>query len=217
MVVALVALFAAIGGSASALVITGRSIKDNSVGGADIRDGGVRGKEVRNRSLRGRDLATGSVTARQVRDGSLLAGDFAPGELPAGARGPQATPGLQARRARRASRAATGPLGSPSSTPSPGRPRSPTARRNRGDRHGVQPLSGGGRGLQRPGGQLRPGLQRRRSGSRRARPNLWHPTGASWPRRSARACRRNCGRDQALTYDRRDHGARGRQCHESCS
>jgi hypothetical protein len=93
--VALLALFAALGGTASALVVTGSSIKDGSVGEADIRDGSLRGKDVRNGSLRGRDLGTDTVTARQVRDGALLADDFAPGQLPTGPRGRRGAGGPQ--------------------------------------------------------------------------------------------------------------------------
>jgi hypothetical protein len=76
-VVATLALFSALGGSAyAALRITGRDVVDGSLSGADVRDG----------SLGGTD----------VRDGSLRARDFRTGDLPAGARGPagpQGAPG----------------------------------------------------------------------------------------------------------------------------
>jgi hypothetical protein len=68
-VVATLALFSALGGSAYAsLRVTGRNVVDGSLTGADVRDG----------SLGGTD----------VRDGSLRANDFRAGDLPAGPRGP---------------------------------------------------------------------------------------------------------------------------------
>jgi hypothetical protein len=67
-VLALLALFVAVGGTATAAtVITGKQIRNNSVTGADIR----------NSSLGNAD----------VRNGSLLARDFRRGQLPRGARG----------------------------------------------------------------------------------------------------------------------------------
>ena len=53
MAVALVALFMAMGGSAYALVITSRSIKNNTIRSVDIRNGGLLGKDVRDDSLGG--------------------------------------------------------------------------------------------------------------------------------------------------------------------
>ena len=53
MVVALIALFLALGGSAYALVITGKTIKNNTVTGQDIRNGTLRGKDVHANGLGG--------------------------------------------------------------------------------------------------------------------------------------------------------------------
>ena len=69
LVIAFIALFVAGAGSATAArLISGRSIKDNSVTGGDVR----------NDTLRSRD----------VRNGSLLRRDFRRGQLPAGPQGP---------------------------------------------------------------------------------------------------------------------------------
>ena len=61
MVVALVALFVALGGSAYALVITGASIRNGSVTGADIR----------NRSLTGSDVALNRIGGRAIKESTL--------------------------------------------------------------------------------------------------------------------------------------------------
>jgi hypothetical protein len=61
MVVALVALFMALGGSAYALVITGASIKNGS----------VTGKDIRNRSLSGKDIASNRVGGKAIKESSL--------------------------------------------------------------------------------------------------------------------------------------------------
>ena len=47
MVVALTALFVAMGGSAYALVVTSGSIKDNTIRSSDVRNGGLLGKDAR--------------------------------------------------------------------------------------------------------------------------------------------------------------------------
>jgi hypothetical protein len=61
MVVALVALFMALGGSAYALVITGASIKN----------GTVTGKDIRNRSLSGSDIAKDRLGGGAIKESSL--------------------------------------------------------------------------------------------------------------------------------------------------
>jgi hypothetical protein len=74
LVISLVALFVALGGTSyAALSITGKNVKDSSLTGADIRDS--------------------SVTGSDVKDGSLLSKDFKPGQLVAGAPGPQGLKG----------------------------------------------------------------------------------------------------------------------------
>jgi hypothetical protein len=75
MVVALIALFAAIGGGAYAAV----NLPANSVGAKQLKNGAVTGAK----------LSNNAVTSGKVKDGSLLASDFQTGQLPAGVRGPQ--------------------------------------------------------------------------------------------------------------------------------
>ena len=72
-VVSMLALFVALGGSATATLI-------------------VSGKNVKNGSLTGADIKNGSLTSVDVKDRTLLANDFNLGQLPAGAKGEQ---GLQ--------------------------------------------------------------------------------------------------------------------------
>lgn len=71
MLVALLALFAAVGGGAYAAV----TLPANSVGSTQLRNG--------------------AVTAQKVKAGSLLASDFKAGQLPRGAKGDTGAPGAQ--------------------------------------------------------------------------------------------------------------------------
>jgi hypothetical protein len=76
MVVALAALFVALGGtSMAALMITGKQVKNSSLTGIDVKDSSLTGADVKNRSLR--------------------AGDFAAGQLPAGPPGGEGPRGEQ--------------------------------------------------------------------------------------------------------------------------
>lgn len=79
MVVALLALFSSLGGSAFAAL----ALPNNSVGT----------KQLKNAAVTGAKLHTGAVTASSVKAHSLQAVDFAAGQLPAGHRGPQGQPG----------------------------------------------------------------------------------------------------------------------------
>jgi hypothetical protein len=74
MIVALVALVMSLGGSAYALVITGKSIRNNS----------VTGKDIRKHSLRGHDLRGDSVGGGAIRESSL---GIVPGAVNAGSAG----------------------------------------------------------------------------------------------------------------------------------
>ena len=98
LVVACLALFVAVGGSAYAAV----SLPANSVGTVQLKNSAVTGAK----------LAGGSVGAANVRAGSLLARDFKAGQLPAGAEGPQGATGAQG------PQGATGPQG-PQGVPGP--------------------------------------------------------------------------------------------------
>jgi hypothetical protein len=74
-VVSVLALFVALGGTATAtLLVTGNNVKNDSLTGADVRNS--------------------SLTSLDVKDRSLLARDFKAGQLPAGAQGPQGVPGV---------------------------------------------------------------------------------------------------------------------------
>lgn len=74
MVVALLALGVALGGTSYAAV----SLPKNSVGATQLKKNAVTSSRIRNRA----------VTSAKVKDRSLLAKDFKLGQLPAGARGP---------------------------------------------------------------------------------------------------------------------------------
>ena len=72
MVVALVALFLALGGGAyGALRIASRHIANNTVRTQDVRNNGLRGKDVRNRSLGRADIAFDSLTGNQIDEPTL--------------------------------------------------------------------------------------------------------------------------------------------------
>ncbi|HEX2414275.1 MAG TPA: hypothetical protein VHJ37_03565 [Thermoleophilaceae bacterium] len=72
LVVALIALFVALGGGAyAALRITSKQVADNSLRSRDVRNNELRGKDVRSRSLSGRDLAFDSLEGPQVDEPSL--------------------------------------------------------------------------------------------------------------------------------------------------
>jgi hypothetical protein len=85
MIVALVALFVALGGSAYAAL----NLPANSVGT----------RQIQNAAVTRAKLAKGAVTSGKVKDHSLLAKDFSLGQLPSGPQGPRGPAG------------ATGPVG----------------------------------------------------------------------------------------------------------
>ena len=78
-VVASLALFVALGGSAYAAVQLSKS--------------SVRSAHIKNGQVKGADLRKNAVTSKKIKDGSLLAQDFGTGQLVAGAPGPQGTRG----------------------------------------------------------------------------------------------------------------------------
>jgi hypothetical protein len=72
LVVALVALFVALGGSAVAkLIITGSSVKNGSLTGVDIKKGSVTGNNIKKGSLTGNNIKNNSLGGAQVNEGSL--------------------------------------------------------------------------------------------------------------------------------------------------
>jgi len=79
-VVATLALFVALGGSAfAAVALTRNSVKSKHIGAGQVK-----------RS----DIGKGAVNSSKVKNLSLLAKDFKAGQLPAGAKGDQGPPGL---------------------------------------------------------------------------------------------------------------------------
>lgn len=74
MIVALLALFVALGG----------------VGYAAVK---INGKSIRNRSIPGKKVKKNSLTSKEVRNQSLLAKDFRAGQLPRGETGPTGAAG----------------------------------------------------------------------------------------------------------------------------
>ena len=81
-VVAYLALFVALGGSAYAAI----ELEKNDVTSKHIKNGGIKNK----------DIADNAVTSPKVANGSLLGEDFAAGQLPAGQQGDQGPAGQDA-------------------------------------------------------------------------------------------------------------------------
>ena len=97
MIVALVALFVAMGGLSYAAA---------TIGSAQIKNNSIRSKDIRNNDVRSKD----------VRNGSLLRKDFKRGQLPAGAQGPKGERGATG---------SPGPSGSPAASMLMGRTTAP--------------------------------------------------------------------------------------------
>ncbi|WP_320670914.1 hypothetical protein [Patulibacter defluvii] len=84
-VIASVALFAALSGTATAAgLISGKQIKNSSVTGADIRNSSLTGSDVKNRSLGLADLSTSAVAALKGATGPAGAAGPAGPQGPAG-------------------------------------------------------------------------------------------------------------------------------------
>src|SRR5829696_5640652 len=84
MLVALLALFVALGGSSYAVI----TLSKNSVASKHIKNGQVKGK----------DIGKNAVTSRKVKDFSLLAQDFKADQLPAGPKGDKGDTGVTGER-----------------------------------------------------------------------------------------------------------------------
>jgi hypothetical protein len=79
-VVATLALFLALGGTAfAAVALTKNSVKSRHIGKGQVKAA---------------DLGRNAVTSAKVRNASLLASDFAAGQLPAGPKGDPGVPGV---------------------------------------------------------------------------------------------------------------------------
>jgi hypothetical protein len=80
MVVALLALFIALGGVSYGVAtgsIDSREIKDGSVQGRDVGDSSLRGVDVQNNALGGGDIADGTVRGRELAAGAIRSGEVA--------------------------------------------------------------------------------------------------------------------------------------------
>jgi hypothetical protein len=74
LLIAVLALFVALGGSSyAAIALSPGSVKSRHIGKGQVKSA---------------DVAKGAINSAKVADGSLLAGDFKPGQLAAGAPGP---------------------------------------------------------------------------------------------------------------------------------
>lgn len=69
LVISLVALFVALGGTAYALTITGANVINNSLTGADVRD--VKGVDIRNYSVAGKDIGKDSLGRVPIKEERL--------------------------------------------------------------------------------------------------------------------------------------------------
>ncbi len=89
-IVAYIALFSALSGSAYAAVrvsgaeildesIESVDVKDDSLTGADVKYGALTGANIADASVKGADIANGSVSGAKVFDGTLTTADLAPG------------------------------------------------------------------------------------------------------------------------------------------
>jgi hypothetical protein len=89
MLVALLALFVALGGPAQAeRLIDGKKIKRNSVGSKQIKDRSVRGRDLARATVRAlRATPDGSITAAKLADGAVTPRALAPGSVLSGAVG----------------------------------------------------------------------------------------------------------------------------------
>src|SRR6185295_2810367 len=68
-VIAMLALFVALGGSSyAAVAITGANVKNSSLTGADLKNESVTGGDVDNSSLTGSDIKSSSLTTSDVKD-----------------------------------------------------------------------------------------------------------------------------------------------------
>ena len=101
MMVAMTALFVALGGVSYAAV----KLPKNSVGTNQIRKNAVTSAKIKNSTIVGADVRNSSLTSADIKNRSLLAVDFRLGQLPRGPRGfegpqgpagPAGAPGLSA-------------------------------------------------------------------------------------------------------------------------
>ena len=92
MLVALVALLVALGGTGIAAVV---ALPEGSVGTSQLADDAVISPKIRDGSVTSLDIANSTLTGADVRDRSLTKADFEPGSLPPGPRGATGPQGPQ--------------------------------------------------------------------------------------------------------------------------
>ena len=85
LIIATVALFAALGGTAYALTITGANVPDNALSGTDIRD--VKGGDIRNYSVTGKDIGKDSLGRVPIKEERLESGKIGEVKLATEAKG----------------------------------------------------------------------------------------------------------------------------------
>jgi hypothetical protein len=61
LIISIVALFVALGGTGYALTVTGKTVKNNSLTGADVKNNSLTTKDIKDRSLRARDFLGGEL------------------------------------------------------------------------------------------------------------------------------------------------------------
>lgn len=101
-VVAVTALFVALGGTSYAVT---------QIGSADIKDNSVLSRDVKDGTIRSTDIKNGSVYSADIADGSLLRRDFRKGVLPRGAKGAKGATGDQGAQGPQGPQGAQGPAG----------------------------------------------------------------------------------------------------------
>ena len=94
-IVAMVALFIALGGSSYAALRVGseeiadnsvrsRDLRNNDIRGRDIRTGAVRSSDLRDNDIRGRDIHTGAVRSADLRNNGIRSEDIRTGAIAGG-------------------------------------------------------------------------------------------------------------------------------------
>lgn len=84
-VIALAALFVALGGTAFALSknsVKSKHIKDGQVKSADIKNDNVKSADLKNEGVKGKDIKDGEIGTSKIKDGAVTESKLAAGVLP---------------------------------------------------------------------------------------------------------------------------------------
>lgn len=115
LVVAVLALFVALGGTGyAAMAVTGHDVVNSTLTGKDVKNESLTGKDVR--SLTGKDVTDGSLLAADLASGTVLTGP----KGDTGARGPQGATGLIGATGPQGPKGDTGATGQQGATGAPG-------------------------------------------------------------------------------------------------